>query len=49
MSDSGRVIIAVLVVLSLCALISVLGMKYVRAATRAALQASESRDTEAQK
>jgi hypothetical protein len=49
MSDSGRVIIAVLVVLSLCALITVLGIKYVRGATRAAIQAHESRDTEAQK
>lgn len=48
MTNDSRIVIAVLVVLSITALIAVLGIKYVRTATRAMVRSREDRDSEAQ-
>jgi hypothetical protein len=48
MAGEGRVAIAVLVCLSIAALLAVIGIKYVRTATRGVIESRQSRDTEAQ-
>ena len=48
MTNDSRIVIAVLCVLSITALLAVLGIKYVRTATRAMVKSRENRDSEAQ-
>lgn len=47
MTNESRIVIAVLCVLSISALLAVLGIKYVRAATGAMVKSREDRDAEA--